>query len=401
MKHKYLNMALGLYLSYFLLGMINIILASNMSFLSEQLNVEKTDISLLISVVGVGHLLSINISGRFSDRYGRKPLVVAAALLYMVFLIGIPLTSHYNIAMGLAFIAGICNSLLDSGTYPALNEGFGEAAGTATVLLKAFISFGASLLPIMINFLILKDLFYGLVFFIPAILFLFNCLFLIKVTFPKHNEDVDTVQESTSSDAASSGGAKLWKEGAALILLGFSSVSLFTVVQTWLPTYGQEVLHLDKMKSIGLLSFYSTGGLISILLLAVLLKRTIKPITAIVIQPAFAFLALLFLIINKNPTWLTVIAFFLGLFMSGIFQLTVTVMIELFPHKKGVSVSYISAAASIAFIVIPFITGLFIKYLGVSSVFMLDLVIAFISTFLALFIYVNNKRKQSKIILEK
>ena len=399
MKHKYLNMALGLYLSYFLLGMVNIILASNMSFLSEQLNVEKTDISLLISVVGVGHLLSINISGRFSDRYGRKPLIVAAALLYMVFLIGIPLTSHYNFAIGLAFIAGICNSLLDSGTYPALNEGFGEAAGTATVLLKAFISFGASLLPIMINFLIVKELFYGLVFFIPAILFLFNCLFLIRVTFPKHNEDEVTAQESTSSES-SSGGAKLWKEGAALILLGFSSVSLFTVVQTWLPTYGQEVLHLDKMKSIGLLSFYSTGGLISILLLAVLLKRTIKPITAIVIQPALAFLALLFLIINKNPTWLTVIAFLLGLFMSGIFQLTVTVMIELFPHKKGVSVSYISAAASIAFIVIPFITGLFIKYLGVSSVFMLDLLIAFISTFLALFIYVNYKRKHNGIILE-
>ncbi|MCE4048788.1 MFS transporter [Bacillus sp. Au-Bac7] len=399
MKHKHLNMALGLYLSYFLLGMVNIILASNMSFLSEQLNVEKTDISLLISVVGIGHLLSINISGRFSDRYGRKPLVVAAALLYMVFLIGIPLTSHYQIAMGLAFVAGICNSLLDSGTYPALNEAFNEAAGTATVLLKAFISFGASLLPIMINFFIVHELFYGLVFFVPALLFLCNGLLLMKVSFPKIKEE--KVSQETRSETASSTGPKLWKEGAALILLGFSSVSLFTVVQTWLPTYGQEVLHLDKMKSIGLLSFYSTGGLISILLLAVLLKRTIKPITAIVILPAFAFLALLLLIINKNPTLIAVNAFCLGLFMSGIFQLTVTVMIELFPHNKGVSVSYISAAASIAFIVIPFITGLFIKYLGVSSVFVLDLVIAFISTILALFIYMRKRNKHSELILEK
>ncbi|MDE5054691.1 MFS transporter (plasmid) [Niallia taxi] len=400
MKHKYLNMALGLYMSYFLLGMINIILASNMSFLSEQLNVEKTDISLLISVVGVGHLLSINIAGRFSDRYGRKPLVVAATILYMVFLIGIPLTSHYQIAMGLAFIAGICNSLLDSGTYPALNEAFDEASGTATVLLKAFISFGASLLPMMINFFVVEKLFYGLVFFVPALLFLFNGLFLMKVSFPKFKEEKAS-QDVIISETAASTGPKLWREGAALILLGFSSVSLFTVVQTWLPTYGQEVLHLDKLKSIGLLSFYSTGGLISILLLAVLLKRTIKPITAIVILPAFAFLALLLLIINDNPTLLPIISFCLGLFMSGIFQLTVTVMIELFPHKKGVSVSYVSAAASIAFIVIPFITGLFIKYIGVSSVFMLDLVIAFISTILALFISVTQRNKRSDLILKK
>lgn len=99
MKHPYLNMGVGIYLSYLLLGMVNIILASNMSFLSERMGVIRTDISLLISIVGIGHLLTINIAGKLSDRYGRKPLLISAAILYTVFLIGMPTTTHFTLAM--------------------------------------------------------------------------------------------------------------------------------------------------------------------------------------------------------------------------------------------------------------------------------------------------------------
>ncbi|MEH6926450.1 MFS transporter, partial [Priestia megaterium] len=40
MKNKYMLSASGMYINYFLLGMVNIILASNMSFLTKQLNTD-------------------------------------------------------------------------------------------------------------------------------------------------------------------------------------------------------------------------------------------------------------------------------------------------------------------------------------------------------------------------
>ena len=85
------RMASSLYLNYFLLGMINVIIASHMSFLSEQLNTDSAGISSLISAIGIGKLVTLSVSGQISDKFGRKPLVVTASFLYLIFLIGIPL----------------------------------------------------------------------------------------------------------------------------------------------------------------------------------------------------------------------------------------------------------------------------------------------------------------------
>lgn len=386
MKHPYLNMGVGIYLSYLLLGMVNIVLASNMSFLSERLDVFRTDISLLISVVGIGHLLSINIAGKLSDRYGRKPLLISAAILYAVFLIGVPTTTHFALAMFFALFAGISNSLLDAASYPALNEGFKEAAGTATVLIKAFMSIGAALLPVFIAFLISQDMFFGYAFFLPAIVFIGLGFYFIPVRFPavngekrKEEMDKENVEKQDSNPHS-------WKEGTAIVLIGFFSVSMTIVIQTWLPTFGQEMIQLNENNAVRLLSFYSVGGLISVLLLAWLLKRIIKPITAMMFAPSVAAIFVFALLFAHDSSLVPFIAFFLGLSTSGIYQLAMTVMIQMFPNNKGVSVSYVSAAASVAFMVIPYITGLLTKHIGISSVFYLELVITIVSTALAFYL---------------
>lgn len=391
MKHPYLNMGVGIYLSYLLLGMVNIVLASNMSFLSERLGVYRTDISLLISVVGIGHLLTINIAGKLSDYYGRKPLLIMAAVLYTVFLVGIPTTTHFALAMFFALFAGVSNSLLDAASYPAINEGFKEAAGTATVLIKAFISIGAALLPVLIAFLISQDMFFGYAFFLPAILFIVLGIYFIPVRFPaingeeRHEEvDKENVEKQDSNPHS-------WKEGTAIVLIGFFSVSMTVVIQTWLPTFGQEIIHLNENNAVRLLSFYSVGGLISVLLLAWLLKRIIKPITAMIVAPSVAAIFVFALLFAGGSPLAPFIAFFLGLSTSGIYQLAMTVMIQIFPNNKGVSVSYVSAAASVAFMVIPYITGLLTKHIGISSVFYLELGITIVSTALA--IYLSRKIK--------
>lgn len=124
MKNQYTKMAIGLYINYFLLGMVNIILASNMESLSKQLGTTAAGISYLVSAIGIGKLVSLAVAGRLSDKYGRKPFVVAASFIYLIFLIGIPLAPNYALAFIFAVSAGIANSFLDSGTYPALIEGF-------------------------------------------------------------------------------------------------------------------------------------------------------------------------------------------------------------------------------------------------------------------------------------
>ncbi|MBT2730477.1 hypothetical protein J7E63_26990 [Bacillus sp. ISL-75] len=71
MRSPFFRMASSLYINYFnylLLGMMNIILVSNMSFLSEQFGTDSLGISLLISAIGLGKLVTLSFSGRLSDK---------------------------------------------------------------------------------------------------------------------------------------------------------------------------------------------------------------------------------------------------------------------------------------------------------------------------------------------
>ncbi|EIM09064.1 MFS transporter, partial [Bacillus atrophaeus] len=317
MKNQYTKMAIGLYINYFLLGMVNIILASNMESLSKQLGTTAAGISYLVSAIGIGKLVSLAVAGRLSDKYGRKPFVVAASFIYLIFLIGIPLAPNYALAFIFAVSAGIANSFLDSGTYPALIEGFPKKASSATVLVKAFVSIGATLLPFFISFIVAKDLFYGYTFFLPAIIYFINGFFLLKVAFPNHNQKDAAGTSGASAQDQFKSQPKLRQEGLAIIILGFTSTALFVLVQVWLPKFGQEVLGMPEVQSVQLLSYYSVGALVSVLLLAVLLNKVIKPVTVMIVYPAIALVSLLALLFIHQPAVSVISSFVIGLSTAG------------------------------------------------------------------------------------
>lgn len=209
--------ASSLYIHYFLLGMVNIILASNMPFLIKQLDTNSAGISYMISALGIGRVLTYGLSG----------------VLMAVFLIGIPLSPNYQIAFAFAILAGVANSAMDAGTYPALMEAFPQKSGSANVMVKAFISIGATILPLAIFFLPLAifflaehDLFYGMAFFVPALIYLVNVLMLWTLPFPNHRKVVQVQVTDDDGLPRFSTEPTFWREGIALIVISFTSDGL-------------------------------------------------------------------------------------------------------------------------------------------------------------------------------
>ena len=93
----------------------------------------------------------------------------------------------------------------------------------------------------------------------------------------------------------------------------------------------------------------------------------------------------------------------LGLSTSGLFQLAVTLMAQFFPEKKGTSTAFVTLSSSIAFIVLPYVTGLLNRHVGVSSVFIFEIIIASFAVALAIFISIRyrkifNSRSSGKIL---
>ncbi|MDI3092014.1 MFS transporter [Priestia megaterium] len=386
MKNKYMLSASGMYINYFLLGMVNIMLASNMPFLTKQLNTDGAGISYIISAIGIGKLLSYSLSGILSDKFGRKPLILVSSLTMAFFLIGIPLSPNYPTAFIFAIIAGIANSAMDAGTYPALIEVFPKSSGSASVLVKAFISAGAALLPFMIAFFADRDLFYGYAFFLPALIYLLNMIFMFKLPFPNHKREQSTVQQQNTGENKFISAPKMKQEGIALIVIGFTSTALFTVAQIWLPTYGQQVLGMAESSSVRLLSYYSIGALISVLVLAVLLSKVLRPVTVILVYPMITLIAVLTLLFVKVPTIAIAAAFFMGFSTAGVFQLAITVMTELFWNKKGTVTGIVATAAGLAAILLPLATGLMSKTGHISIIFIFDAMLSVVGMVAAAFV---------------
>lgn len=394
--------ASGMYINYFLLGMVNIMLASNMSFLTKQLNTDGAGISYIISAIGIGKLLSYSLSGILSDKFGRKPLILVSSLTMAIFLIGIPLSPNYPTAFIFAIIAGIANSAMDAGTYPALIEVFPKSSGSASVLVKAFISAGAALLPFMIAFFADRDLFYGYAFFLPALIYLLNMIFMFKLPFPNHKREQSTVQQQNTAENKFISPPKMKQEGIALIVIGFTSTALFTVAQIWLPTYGQQVLGMAESSSVRLLSYYSIGALISVLVLAVLLSKVLRPVTVILVYPMITLIAVLTLLFVKVPAIAIVAAFFMGFSTAGVFQLAITVMTELFWNKKGTVTGIVATAAGLAAILLPLATGLMSKTGHISIIFIFDAMLSVVGMAAAAFVNyryrkILNKNRREQI----
>ncbi|MCY8981769.1 MFS transporter [Bacillus halotolerans] len=385
MKTKYVKTASGMYINYFLLGMVNIILASNMSSLTKQWNTDPTGISYVIAAIGIGKLLTYGISGVLSDKIGRKPLIVASAGMMAVFLIGIPLSPTYELAFVFALLAGVANSAMDAGTYPALTELFPTAPSSANVLVKAFMSLGAALLPLLITVLADHSLFYGFSFYLPAAVYVLNILCLSAVSLPKkQKQPISTGQQGSPAFLSE---PDMKKEGAALIIIGFTSTALFTVSQIWLPSYAQKAIGLAESASVQLLSYYSIGSLISVLLLALLLNRWVKPVMITLLYPVITLCTLAVMLTVHVPVVLDITAFFLGFSTAGVFQITVTLMTELFWNRKGTVTGIVATASSIASILLPIATGLIAKAGGIAHIFMFDFGIAVIGTASAAFLY--------------
>ncbi len=354
--------ALAMYINYTFQGAALIILAQNMSSLTVQWNTTESGVAFVISAIGVGRLGSVLLSGKLSDRYGRKPLILAGMVTYAVFFIGILFSTNIWVATFFTLFAGIGNALLDTGTYPALVEIFPRAKGTATTLLRTFIAIGQFILPLVVSFLIIHELYFGFSFLLFASFVLFNVIFVIKRPFIDHEKNGSSQNNREYTRVHFANPPKFKIEGICLVGIGFTSPATFNIITTWLPTYAQEVAGMDKVDSLRLISIYSLTAFVSIIITSYMVKKLVNPVTVIFLYSLVSLLVLIALQINPSPFMTLLAAIFIGFFAAGgIFQLALATLLELFPENKGTKTAMSSMAAAISIMLIPAITGMIVS----------------------------------------
>lgn len=394
--HSYRPLCLSLYLNYFVHGIGVIILAQNMDALAARWG-SIADVAWVISMLGIGRLIVLFVSGKLSDKYGRKPFVLLGMVTYISFFVGILLSPTSLVACIFGILAGIANSFLDAGTYPALIESYPESASTVTVLLKAFISAGQFLLPLFIGILVAMDAWYGWSFIVAAAILLINLPLMMKMSYPSMNPAEEAKEEGKDTAAALwMPQSKWYLEGICFVIYGYISQATFYLISQWLTKYGAAVAQMSDMAARSLMSYYSVGSLCCVFFTAFVTKKGIRPITLLVAYTLISTLSISALYFMPSATLAPILSFIVGFSAAGgVMQLGLVMMTEMFPKGKGTMTGIFYTTGSIASFTIPVVTG-YMADSGINSIMGLDAAIALAGFIIACIIYVryNNVMKE-------
>lgn len=387
-NRSYRPLCLSLYLNYFVHGIGVLILAQNMDSLAARWG-SLADVMSVIGMLGIGRLIVLFVSGKLSDKYGRKPFVLLGMITYIAFFLGILVSPTTAVACVFGILAGIANSFLDAGTYPALIESYPESASTVTVLLKAFISAGQFLLPLFIGVLVMMNAWYGWSFIVAAVILALNFVIMLKMGFPTMNRVGNSDKNDASEAPVEAPKSKWYLEGICFVLYGYISQATFYLISQWLTKYGVAVAQMPDLAARSLMSYYSIGSLACVFFTAFITKKGVRPITLLVVYTLISTLAIGGLYYYPSASLAPILSAVVGFSAAGgVMQLGLVMMTEMFPKGKGTMTGIFYTTGSIASFTIPVVTG-YMADSGINSIMGLDAAIALAGFIVACIIYVR------------
>lgn len=385
---SYRPLCLSLYLNYFVHGIGVLILAQNMDSLAARWG-SLADVMSVIGMLGIGRLIVLFVSGKLSDKYGRKPFVLLGMITYIAFFLGILVSPTTAVACVFGILAGIANSFLDAGTYPALIESYPESASTVTVLLKAFILAGQFLLPLFIGVLVMMNAWYGWSFIVAAVILALNFVIMLKMGFPAMNQVGNSDKNDAAEAPVEAPKSKWYLEGICFVLYGYISQATFYLISQWLTKYGVAVAQMPDLAARSLMSYYSIGSLACVFFTAFITKKGVRPITLLVVYTLISTLAIGGLYYYPSASLAPILSAVVGFSAAGgVMQLGLVMMTEMFPKGKGTMTGIFYTTGSIASFTIPVITG-YMADSGINSIMGLDAAIALAGFIVACIIYVR------------
>lgn len=391
MKNKYVPTSFGMYLNYMIVGMSIIILPQNMDVLAKQWHTNLAGVSIVISAVGLGRVFVSLVSGILSDKLGRRLFILLGTVLFIGFFLGTLLSRSLIFALIFAICAGIGGAFMDAGTYPALMEMFPKHQSAANVTLKAFVSIGEFALPLVISMLVLQHLWYGWSFVLCLVILVITLTTLFRFGhFPVKTASTERKTAVQTTDLKPKTHLKLI-DGVLFTIFAYAIDAVILLVSIWLTKYGQDVIGMTDTGARALVSYYSVGSIVCVLLTIWLSHKGVKDIQFLISYMSIAFVSLLLLYLFPTPILSTVLAFVVGFSSAGgVMQIGLTVMASFSPGNKGVVTGIFTTATSIAGFTANLIAGALTS--NIANVMLLNVIFAFISFIAAILITMRYHR---------
>lgn len=398
-KQSHASLATGIYINYAILSIAQIIISQYSSSFQIQWNTDLKGISTVISMMGIGRLLTILFAGVFSDKYGRKPILLVGMVSNAIFFAGLIFSPNLLVASIFSLFLGFANSFDDSAAYPALSEAFPAKSASMNSLVKAAMSVAQFVLPFVVAAVPNAKVTIGIL----AVIVIADIALIITSRFPKTNavpqQQAEVKEEKVTTPTLGANKPSMKIDGLLLICLGFTISFTFYIYTQYIPNYGTTVLGLDPNVAKSLISWYAIFSLISVFLTTVIVTK-VKPIILVIAYPLISLVFLIAMSAFPSAGLAKITSAVIGFFAAGgVWQLGLAVLTKYFPEEKGRMTGYYSFAAALTYFVGPFASGFIIGSTPASvlTIFWLDVVVTLIGVLAASIVFLRAKKYKFNI----
>lgn len=397
-RRRHASLATAVYINYAILSMAQILISQYSSNFQVMWRTDLHGISTVISMMGIGRLLTILFAGDFSDRFGRKPVLIIGMIANFVFLAGLMFSHSMMMAAIFSLFLGFANSFDDAAAYPALSEAFPAKSASMSSLVKAAMSLAQFGLPFLVAAIPNASITLGIL----AVVVLIDLVLIVMSRFAPQGTVPESAEEKAkeaavakeSSEQQSARKPSMKIDGIGLIALGFTISFTFYVYTQYIPNFGTSVLGLNDVAAKSLMSWYAIFSLISVFVTTVLVTK-VKPIYLVILYPLISLVFLILMVAFPSVMLARITSAVVGFFAAGgVWQLGLSVLTQYFPQKKGKVTGYYSFAAALTYFVGPFVSSFIISSTAASvlQVFWIDVAVTLLGVVIAVFVQLRNRK---------
>lgn len=351
---KYILSMVTVYMAYLTHGMQALIFSQNQVNFAIKWGFDMSDpesaayaagaaaVSTAIAWTGFGKFISVWIGGEISDRVGRKKLMIGGAALYIVCFATMLMTTNATIAALAGGLAGVATSgFWDASGYPAVQEAYPAAPGTALIMIKFFVAASSIFYPIIcvatgnlqINIML------------PLVLSVVVLALACMANFVYDDEKAKMGGKGgKKADQAEIDAAKarlLVAPGGFTKLLTYFYAFLVMAVmygaQQYTKAFGLAYCGLSEMQAASFTTMYQVGSIVAVAFWAVMMsKLKWHPLKVLIIDSVMTAVALLGVLFIHQVAIVYIAILLLGFGCAGgALQTGLSVVQEFVPGPKG------------------------------------------------------------------
>lgn len=341
------------YGAMFFEGALNVIINASLIQLAQSLDRSLGEVAQLISAKSLGTLLFLYLAGKWSDQYGRKPLVLLGSLCFLIFLLGFSWTTSFTGLLLLALLGGVGHGLMDAPSMSILFDLLADKAGSALILVQFFFSLGGMFVSFVVSHTVAAGLSYR---WIYSLMLGFGLVYLLHVAL----SPLPALRRSEESTPLPQKASQILATPAMMTVL--AGICLFAIYQyimlTWTPHFLQQTKGYQAAAALGAVAIYQMGGALGSVAFSLVLRR-IRAAQLALMNTGLTLglsLALLFL---QQALALQLCLFLMGAIMSVYFSLCISIGGELYPQATGL----VSGAIASFNVVTTLLASLLISFL--------------------------------------